>query len=199
MRRLIVAAARHHRARAPSPGVRLREAKDLQLNKTKAEAEGEGEAKRKRRPLFNLFDALRRQGRQFQKKPRGPEPVTFFDDPDPRAPIFRLFGQQPPTAPAPPPVPEQKVIIDDGMVSARHLVRRLLAVLDAVQDIPRHAMRLARWDAKPFDERRPERSGPLRSGRPPGYRQRNIHEVDQILKDCDWLARLGNPPRDDTS
>ncbi|MFO0991483.1 MAG: hypothetical protein U1E67_06080 [Hyphomicrobiales bacterium] len=85
------------------------------------------------------------------------------------------------------------------MVSAKHLVRRLVAVLDAVQDIPRHAMRLARWDAKPFDERRPERSGPLRSGRPPGYRQRNIHEVDQILKDCDWLARLGNPPRDDTS
>ncbi|MFO0994903.1 MAG: hypothetical protein U1E67_23570, partial [Hyphomicrobiales bacterium] len=101
-------------------------------------------------------------------------------------------------APAPAaPVVEEKV--DDGMVSARHLVRRLLAVLDAVQDIPRHAMRLARWDAKPFDERRPERSGPLRSGRPPGYRQRNIHEVDQILKDCDWLARLGNPPRDDTS
>ncbi|MFO0993538.1 MAG: hypothetical protein U1E67_16585 [Hyphomicrobiales bacterium] len=103
--------------------------------------------------------------------------------------------QAPPPSPAP--VVEEKV--DDGMVSARHLVRRLLAVLDAVQDIPRHAMRLARWDARPFDERRPERSGPLRSGRPPGYRQRNIHEVDQILKDCDWLARLGNPPRDDTS
>jgi hypothetical protein len=39
----------------------------------------------------------------------------------------------------------------------------------------------------------------LRAGRPPGFRQRSIHEVDDILKECDWLARLGNPPLDDTS
>jgi hypothetical protein len=85
------------------------------------------------------------------------------------------------------------------MVSAKHLVRRLKAALDALQDIPRHALRLARWEARPFDERRPERASPLRSGRPPGSRQRSKHEVDDLLKECDWLARLGNPPRDDTS
>jgi hypothetical protein len=29
---------------------------------------------------------------------------------------------------------------------------------------------------------------PLRSGRPPGYRKKPIHEVDEILADCDFLA-----------
>ncbi|MFO0992474.1 MAG: hypothetical protein U1E67_11135 [Hyphomicrobiales bacterium] len=194
VRRLTVAAARdivlEHKPRRPASG------KPKTSSADKTEAEGEAKPERKRRPLFNLFDALRRQGRRFRKKKRhSPEPRISVIDYDPRIPESLRAHFMAPVPAAP--VVEAKV--DDGMVSARHLVRRLLAVLDAVQDIPRHAMRLARWDAKPFDERRPERSGPLRSGRPPGYRQRNIHEVDQILKDCDWLARLGNPPRDDTS
>ena len=29
---------------------------------------------------------------------------------------------------------------------------------------------------------------PLRSGHPPGYRRKPIHEVDEILTECDWLA-----------
>jgi len=85
------------------------------------------------------------------------------------------------------------------MVSAKNLVRRLIAVVDALQDIPRHARRLALWEARAKEDRRPERWSPLRSGRPPGFRQRPIHAVDEILKECDWLARLGNPPLDDTS
>jgi hypothetical protein len=89
--------------------------------------------------------------------------------------------------------------IDDGTVNARHLIRRLLAVADALQDIPRHAMRLARWQARPKEERRPERWSPLRPGRPPGYRQRPKHEVDEILKECHWLARNAEPQLDDTS
>ncbi|MBL8893573.1 MAG: hypothetical protein JNJ53_03165, partial [Rhizobiales bacterium] len=66
-------------------------------------------------------------------------------------------------------------------------------------DIPRQAMRLARWQARPKEERRPERWSPLRPGRPPGFRKRSIHEVDDILKECDWLARNVMPPLDDTS
>ncbi|MFO0991172.1 MAG: hypothetical protein U1E67_04475 [Hyphomicrobiales bacterium] len=197
VRRLIVAAARdivlEHKPRRPASG----KPKTSSADKTKAEAEAKPE--RKRRPLFSLFDALRRQGRRFKKKLRGPEPrIRVLGDPlSPWERMMREFGR--PQVPTPSAAPVVEAKVDDGMVSARHLVRRLIAILDAVQDIPRHAMRLARWDARPFDERRPERSGPLRSGRPPGYRQRNIHEVDQILKDCDWLARLGNPPRDDMS
>ncbi|MBL8908600.1 MAG: hypothetical protein JNM20_18155, partial [Rhizobiales bacterium] len=89
--------------------------------------------------------------------------------------------------------------VDDGTVNAKPLIRRLMAVLDAVQDIPRHALRLARWQARPKEERRPERWSPLRPGRPPGFRRRPIHEVDDILKECHWLAIDGNPPLDDTS
>ncbi len=85
------------------------------------------------------------------------------------------------------------------MVSAKRLVRRLAAVVDALQDIPRHAMRLARWEARRKEERRPERWSPMRPGRPPGYRQRTIHEVDEILKECHWLARSTRPALDDTS
>ena len=68
-----------------------------------------------------------------------------------------------------------------------------------VERIPGHALRLARWDARPKEDRRPERWSPLRVGRPPGYRQRHIHPVDAILKECHWLATAGNPPLDDTS
>jgi hypothetical protein len=79
------------------------------------------------------------------------------------------------------------------------LIRRLLAAAAALQDIPRHAMRLARWHARPKEDRRPERWSPLRPGQPPGFRQRAKNEVNEILKECHWLALLGNPPLDDTS
>ena len=89
--------------------------------------------------------------------------------------------------------------VDDDTVNARPLIRRLLAITDALQDIPRQALRLARWQAQPKEERRPERWSPLRVGRPPGFRQRAKHEVDEILKECHWLARNAEPPLDDTS
>ena len=162
---------------------------------------GEPKQRRKRRPLFNLFDALKRVGRRFKKKRRGPEPRIRIlgDPPDTRHPALRAFRQPKPPPPPPAPAVEKEEVVDDGTVDARHLVRRLLAVMDAVQDIPRHAMRLALWQARPKEERRPERWSPMRPGRPPGYRQRNIHEVDEILKECHWLALEGNPPLDDTS
>ena len=31
-------------------------------------------------------------------------------------------------------------------------------------------------------------SSPLRPGRPPGYRRKPIHEVDEVLIECDFLA-----------
>ena len=186
-RRLILAAARdivvEYKPRRPaSTGP-----------KVPRKSTGEPRQKRKRRPLFILFDPLKRFGRRFKRKRRAPEPrIHVFAGPDPRIPEFLR-------SPAPAPVVEEKVIIDDGMVSAAHLVRRLIAVMDAVQDIPRHAMRLALWQARPKEERRPERWSPLRPGRPPGFRQRPIHEVDEILKECHWLALSENPQLDDTS
>ena len=191
-RRLILAAARNIVVEPP-PQRPPRQAKPRQKPAAEPKAEAEGKPRRQRRPLFNLFDALRRVGRRFRRKKRQIEPrIHFFAAPDPRIPEFLRSP-----APPPPPVAEKK--IDDGMVSAKNLVRRLLAAADALNDIPGHAMRLARWQAKPKEDRRPERWGPLRSGRPPGFRQRPIHVVDEILKECHWLAIQGNPPLDDTS
>jgi hypothetical protein len=196
-RRLIVAAARdivvEYKPRRPARAKPNTTSKDR--------ANGEGKAKRKRGFLFRLFDPPKRFCRRFKRKRRGPEPRirVLGDPPDTRHPALRGFRQpEPPPAP-PAPVVEEKTPIDDGMVSAANLVRRLVAVADALQDIPRHAMRLARWQARPKEERRPERWSPLRPGRPPGFRQRPIHEVDEILKECHWLALSGNPPLDDTS
>ena len=183
VRRLIVAAARdiivEYKPRPPaSTGP-----------KVPRQSTGEPKQRRKRRPLFNLFDSLKRYGRRFKKKKvRRPEPHVYS---------LESFLQRRHATAAPDPVEQDPV--DDGMVSAANLVRRLVAVMDAVQDIPRHAMRLALWQARPKEERRPERWSPLRPGRPPGFRQRAIHEVDAILKECHWLAIQGNPPLDDTS
>jgi hypothetical protein len=195
VRRLIIAAARdivvEYKPRRPAS------MKPRASSNDKGKADVEGKAKRKRGFLFKLFDPLKRNGRRF-KKMRRPEPrIHVFDEPDPRAPIFRLFRQ--PEPPPTPPAPIVEETVDDGMVSAANLVRRLMAVMDALQDIPRHAMRLALWQARPKEERRPERWSPLRVGRPPGFRQRAKHEVDEILKECHWLALSMHPPLDDTS
>ena len=171
--------------------------------KSSGESNGQetGKTKRKRGVFFRLFDPPKRfkesYGRHF-KKLRRPEPrVTIIDlGYDPSGPTIRLF-QPPPAAPAP--VPEEDEAIEDGTVDAGPLIRRLMAITDALQDIPRHAMRLARWQSQPVEERHPPRSSPLRPGRPPGFRQRAKHEVDDILKECHWLARNVEPPLDDTS
>ena len=188
VRRLIIAAAR-------DIVVEYKPRREGQA-KPKAASEGKGQAKQDAKPkskrrrgfLFNLFDPLKRIGRRFKKKRRGPEPHVHS---------IESFLRQRQAAVVP--AKTEQVAVDDGTVSAKNLVRRLAAVMDAVQDIQRHAMRLARWQARPKEQRRPERWGPMRPGRPPGFRQRPIHEVDEILKECHWLARSVNPPLDDTS
>jgi hypothetical protein len=188
VRRLILAAARDIVVEPPAERA-PRSAKPRQKPAAKPEPEDEAKPRRKRRPLFNLFDALRRVGRFFRrKKLRGPEPHVHS--------IESFFRQKDAEIAA---AQAKQQIVDDGMVSAKNLLRRLAAAADALQDIPGHAMRLAMWEARPKEDRRPERWGPLRSGRPPGFRQRPIHAVDEILKECHWLAIQGNPPVDDTS
>ena len=184
VRRLIVAAARNI---VVEPQER-RPSKPRSRPANKPKADGEAKPKRKRKPLFNLFDTLKRFGRRFRKKRRGPEPHVHS--------IESFFRQKEAEIAA---AQAKQKVVDDGMVNAAPLIRRLMACADALTDIPGQAMRLAQWQARPKEERRPERWSPLRPGRPPGYRRRNIHEVDEILRECDWLARLGHPELDDTS
>ena len=74
------------------------------------------------------------------------------------------------------------------MVSAGRIVRRLEALESALADIPRQAMRLARWRMREEKSPNPSFKSPIRRGRPPGYRRRNSHEVDELLSECHWLA-----------
>ena len=194
-RRLIFAAARNIVLEPPAE--RPARVRSKVPPKDKAKVDGEAKDKAQRRPSFGLFDPPKRNGRRFKKKHKGPEPrITYFDY-DPRIPEFlRAQFMAPAAVPSAPVVAEK---VDDGMVSAKRLVRRFLAILDALQDIKRQAMRLARWEARPKEDRRPERWSPLRPGKPPGYRERPKHEVEEILKECDWIARNVMPPIDDTS
>jgi hypothetical protein len=106
----------------------------------------------------------------------------------------------------PPPSP-------DDPVNATHLGLRLAALSRALDDLPRQARRFARWKARrdaagaqnknrdaagaqngnPRDQRRVQRTWPLRPGRPPGQRparngRRPVHEIHEILKDLHGLA-----------
>jgi hypothetical protein len=189
VRRLIISAARNivvePKPQRPAPA----ECKSTGESKAKSQGEGkqDGTAKRKRRFLFNLFDRPRRKdwgipGRR--RKRRGPEPRVHVFDFGPRIPAFL----RPQPAPAPAPIPKKPDGIDDGTVSAIRLCRRIFAMAEALADIQHHAMRYARWEAKPIEQRRPRRASPFRLGWPPGWRIRPTHEVDDILKDCHWLV-----------
>jgi len=135
---------------------------------------------------FQLFDPPQRQDRTHGRRHKGrrPEPRVTVIEYDPRIPAFLRSP-----APAPAPVAEEKAAVDDGTVNAGPLCRRLAAIRYALEDLSRQARRLARRRARPVEERSPRRSTPLRTGRPPGFRQRQTHEVDAILAECHWLAR----------
>ena len=185
VRRLIYVAARNIVLEPEE----ARPSKPRQKRSGKPKAEGEARPRKPRRPLFNLFDRMKRFGRRFRtKKIRRAEPNIYS---------LEAFLRRPHASAAAAPVEQDAV--DDGMVDTRTLIRRCIALTEALADIPGQAMRLARWQARPKEERRPKRWSPLRSGRPPGYRERPKHEIDEILKDCDWLARNVMPALDDTS
>ena len=152
---------------------------------------------------FRLFDPRKRFAMAQGHPRRGPQPrirclgggfnVRFrlFSEPDPVVPSF--LQPQPAAPAAPAPAPQKQ----DDTVNAQPLCRRLAAIKLALDDLPRQAKRLARWRARPVAERRPRLSTPMRPGRPPGHRKRQTHEVDEILKECHWLAH--NVPVPNTS
>jgi len=105
--------------------------------------------------------------------------------------MFNADGQLvtiwPPLRPAASPAPAP-VKSADGMVNAARIISRLEALEAALQDLPRQAMRLARWRLRQEKSPDPSFKTPLRPGRPPGYRRRAVHPVDELLSECDWLA-----------
>ena len=134
-----------------------------------------------RLPSFQLFDPRK----NFPKLPLHHRPKITrlvprirFIDYDPR--ISALFPAPRPVVEPPPP--------PDGLASAARLHRRLQALKLALDDLPRHAKRLVRLQQRRKASPWPKPTLPLRSGHPPGYRRKPIHEVDEVLTECDWLA-----------
>jgi hypothetical protein len=161
-----------------------------------------------------LFDPHKRFGirRRYVKPSAAPRIRSLYDT---HVPLLR----QPP-APAPlPPSP-------DDPLDARRLHRRLEALSAALDDLPRQAKRLARWRARrdtayerdaadhptpalradppPPGERnraspgkpRTPRLSPMRPGRPPGWRRRPDHPVDDVLNVLHGLAVWAQEPSD---
>ena len=140
---------------------------------------------------FQLFDPLTRI--MLPRRRRPPRAV-------PRIHMFNADGEfvtvWPPPRPAkaPAPAPAKSA---DGMVSAARVIRRLEALESALADLPRQAMRLARWRMRQETSPNPSFKSPLRPGRPPGHRRRAVHQVDELLSECQWLAHYAAMP--DTS
>ena len=88
--------------------------------------------------------------------------------------------------------------LDHQPVDATHIGQRLNALMRALDNIPRQARRLMRWQTKrdaALKAHRPTRIFPMRPGLPPGWRERRIHEIDTVLRECHGLANdLLNAP-----
>ena len=129
-------------------------------------------------PSFQLFDPRKRLKPVRAMKFTRLEPRIRFIEYDPR--ICALFPTPRPVVEPPPP--------PDGLVNATRLHRRLQALKSALEDLPRQAKRLVRWQERRKASPWPKSTLPLRPGRPPGYRRKPIHEVDEVLIECDGLA-----------
>ena len=132
------------------------------------------------RSSFKLFDTrkdfpeLRQRRVKYAKHP----PRILFFGPDSR--VDSLWpAPRPVAAPVSPP---------DGLVNAERISRRLQALKSALDDLPGQARRMARWRVRREAAKTPKFKSPLRPGPPPGHRKKQIHEVDEVLAECHWLA-----------
>jgi hypothetical protein len=92
--------------------------------------------------------------------------------------------------PGPVRVPKRAPEPKDGTTSAARLIDRLLAIKDALENIPKQAKRLARWKARRRrqSEHRIVHVIPLKAGRAPYLPDKPRNEVEEILAECHWLA-----------
>jgi hypothetical protein len=165
VRRLIVIAARN-------VVVKLAPSRPMQTGKVIGKGGGSS------LPSFQLFDPRKRFKTVRAMKFTRLVPRIHVFGYDPRV---AALWPAPRSVVEPPPQP-------DGLVNAERLSRRLQALKSALGDLPRQAKRLARWQQRRKASPSHKFLSPLRSGHPPGYRRKPIHEVDEVLIECDGLA-----------
>jgi hypothetical protein len=153
-----------------------------------------------------LLDPLKRRGARprYVKKANMPR-VSLFDD-RPFNPLFNRPRQPDPVPSAPSP---------DDPLDATRLRCRLEAIASVLDDLPRHARRLAYWQARrdaafargqsddvatpgngnssragaqSGNTSRIRRLSPMRPGRPPGWHRRTGHDVHEVLNEVHGLA-----------
>jgi hypothetical protein len=161
----------------------------------KIAAKGSGTS---RPPAFKLFDSRKRfeglNGFAPKRRKAGPVPRITFIEPvsgyDPRIPMFKAAAEQAARAAAAAARPLAK---PRAAAAGLGLARRLQAIAAALSDIPKEALRLARWRERRARNLKAKFQDPVRIGKPPGHRKTPVHEVDGILNDCHSLA-LNLPP-----
>jgi hypothetical protein len=85
------------------------------------------------------------------------------------------------------------IAMRDDPIDCAALRRRRRALKSALDNLPRHAKRLARWKLKRDLARqsaviKPGRLSPMRPGFAPGYHRHERGETDVILGDCHYFA-----------
>lgn len=130
------------------------------------------------RMSFRLFD----KRRQFDFiQPQDPLFVTVKTYSNNRFNLFERYARQGLLQ------QEQKPEQNES-VNAISLSRRLAAVHNALNNLPRQAQRMARWQARRKLLEKPKFILPLRPGRPPGQRPKPRLEIDYVLQECHALA-----------
>ncbi len=187
-RRLIFAIARQLEIPVYVP--RSKQAKAVRKT---ARSKADKTPSRTRVPQFRLIDPRvfleelhpnRKRNARKSRRQRGGDPRLVFRFADFGAPACEAWSD---------PAPE---ISPDDPVTAKHILRRMQAMHDALNDLPKQAQRMVREIAK----RRtlppgPGRVGPIRAGLPPGHRKKPVHVVDTVLRECHWLAmQVPKPP-----
>jgi hypothetical protein len=177
LRRLILIAARDVTVKAAKPPMQPRSSVAAAGNRTSPRMP---ESRSASRMAFQLFDPRKRFNLRRVRYTKLTPRIYFIA---PKAPFAPLF-QQPAAAPVRPPIPSAS----DRLISARRLCLRLKALSSALEDIPRQARRLVRVRMRRETQQPPRLFLPLRTGKPPGHRNRPSHEIDDILADCHKYA-----------
>jgi hypothetical protein len=130
-------------------------------------------------PAFCLIDPLKRFAPQDFEWAKDWEKEQIL----PRISVPGLFD---------PVFADRFVPMKDDPIGCAALRRRLRALKEALDNLPRHARRLARWRARGELARqtaaKPRRLSPFRPGFAPGFHRTNRQEIDEILADCHHFA-----------
>ena len=115
-------------------------------------------------------------GQPIKKKKRSRVSFQLFDTrKDFTREFNRVFDQSITTKP-------------ERMVNASPLTQRLQILKSTLDDLPRQALRFARWRIRRENLKSPKFRSPFRPGPPPGHRKKKTHEVDELLTECHALA-----------